>query len=197
MIRTRIKRLSEGRRRTADKQSAGGKEGFPDPQGAVHEPRLRAKIGAGLAKVARRDVLITALNFAWVAPLAVGVWELFKFMRYEPPTTGGTQFTLGKANALPRLPGYIESAQVWLLIDAKGYYAVDAICTHLGCTVRLESNGEYACRCHGSRFETDGDVINGPATKPLRFLRLYWGSSGQLTVDRATVVGSDVRLAPG
>lgn len=192
MIRTRIKSVLQNRRRTKNEQPATS-----DEQQAVHEPPLRGKIRVGLGRIARREALITALNFAWVVPLGLGMVELFKFLRYEPPTTGGTQFTLGKANALPRLPAYIETGQVWLLIDAKGYYAVDAICTHLGCTVRLETNGEYACRCHGSRFEVDGDVINGPATKPLRFLRLYWNSSGQLTVDRATVVGNDVRLPPG
>jgi glycine/D-amino acid oxidase-like deaminating enzyme/nitrite reductase/ring-hydroxylating ferredoxin subunit len=47
-------------------------------------------------------------------------------------------------------------------------HSVSARCTHLGCLVAFNSaERAWECPCHGSRFDTDGKVIQGPATKPL------------------------------
>lgn len=48
------------------------------------------------------------------------------------------------------------------------FTALTAICTHEACTVSGFSAGQFVCPCHGSRFNTTGGVINGPATRPLQ-----------------------------
>ena len=42
-------------------------------------------------------------------------------------------------------------------------------CTHANCTVdAYSSSGVSTCSCHGSRFDLNGNVLNGPAENPLR-----------------------------
>jgi len=40
-------------------------------------------------------------------------------------------------------------------------------CTHNGCTIGSFQNGTSACPCHGSQFDTSGNVVNEPAVNPL------------------------------
>lgn len=57
-----------------------------------------------------------------------------------------------------------------ILVDgADGQlHAFTAVCTHLNCTVRYESDtGTIYCPCHNGRFDLAGNVISGPPPKPL------------------------------
>lgn len=52
--------------------------------------------------------------------------------------------------------------------DTNQLVAVNPMCTHQGCTVKLDVEAkELGCPCHGSKFAFDGKVINPPATKNL------------------------------
>ncbi len=52
--------------------------------------------------------------------------------------------------------------------DAGKLFECSAVCTHLGCVVNWNgSEKTWDCPCHGSRFDTGGKVIQGPAISDL------------------------------
>ncbi|MBD2182515.1 FAD-dependent oxidoreductase [Aerosakkonema funiforme] len=48
-----------------------------------------------------------------------------------------------------------------------GTEAISLTCTHQGCTVQKQANGEFHCPCHGAVFDADGKVVKGPAQRDL------------------------------
>lgn len=65
----------------------------------------------------------------------------------------------------------IHSAKetAWIVKEPDGkLVAFSPWCTHLGCAYRWEAaRGQFSCPCHGSWFSKNGDVIAGPAPRPL------------------------------
>jgi cytochrome b6-f complex iron-sulfur subunit len=58
-------------------------------------------------------------------------------------------------------------APIYIHRTGENYMAILLHCTHRGCTVNAGAD-ELKCPCHGSRYSTDGQVIKGPAQKPLK-----------------------------
>jgi len=87
-------------------------------------------------------------------------------------TTGRVDVTVaGSALASEGGAAVIESiAGVFLLsrTSANSFTAVDATCTHEGCTVTNTDGDQYVCPCHGSRYTRSGQVVHGPALASLR-----------------------------
>jgi cytochrome b6-f complex iron-sulfur subunit len=67
--------------------------------------------------------------------------------------------------------GYIQTKQAAVSLDPRNsnkLVAVNPKCTHQGCDVKWSTEEKiYECPCHKAKFDTNGRVLNGPATKPL------------------------------
>ncbi|WP_114751813.1 QcrA and Rieske domain-containing protein [Pleomorphovibrio marinus] len=68
--------------------------------------------------------------------------------------------------------GWILLTDVRMLVVNTGsnsFNALTSVCTHEGCDRDWSfANDVFTCACHGSRFNSDGSVVTGPATQPLR-----------------------------
>jgi Rieske Fe-S protein len=63
------------------------------------------------------------------------------------------------------------------------FLALSASCTHQCCTVRYDAaNDEVVCPCHGSRYDTDGTVIHGPAAHSLQQLSVCADDCGVMVM---------------
>lgn len=63
------------------------------------------------------------------------------------------------------------------------FLALSTICTHQGCDAAVNSANQVECPCHGSRFDSNGAVVNGPAAQPLAVLSTqYNAQNDQLTI---------------
>jgi len=60
------------------------------------------------------------------------------------------------------------------------FTALSPICTHLGCSVKKE-NTFLRCPCHGSTYSLAGNVVRGPAEKPLTSYHTDF-SNGTITI---------------
>ena len=90
-----------------------------------------------------------------------------------PPITGEIRVPLmgvgETVTASANLVGGLQTPLAVTRTSQTEVVAVSRICTHEGCTVNLPTSAGATldCPCHGSRFRTTGQVVNGPAARAL------------------------------
>ena len=141
----------------------------------------------------RREFFLTgcAAIGAATAGFAVSTFRyLVPTVLYEPPA----RFTIGTPGDFP--PGsvtFLEDRRLFVFNGADGFFAISSVCTHLGCNVKRGGPG-FECPCHGSRFDENGRVVQGPAPAALAWYALSLSPRGELIVDLDRTVGADFRL---
>lgn len=120
----------------------------------------------------RRDFLKFAATGLLSASGILALGGLLRYLSHPANPVPQTEFDLGPAENYPPGSRTVVADGSALLIRAEsGFHALSLTCTHLGCTVETQADG-FACPCHGSRFDGEGNPKNGPAGKPLRALRV-------------------------
>jgi cytochrome b6-f complex iron-sulfur subunit len=132
------------------------------------------------AEIRRRDFLELAGKSILALGGLLGVGGLVRLFSYEPADNQLSQFDLGLATDFPSgSRTVIPQASAILIHSPDGFRALSLICPHLGCQVKQVESG-FACPCHGSQFNPDGNLKRGPADKPMRTLRVEVTSENRL-----------------
>ena len=104
---------------------------------------------------------------AVAAAVVLGGCAVYGRQPAAPAAAPGTP--LAKTTDIPVGSGKIFPAQKVVVTQAAaGQFAgFSSVCTHQGCDVADIAGGTINCPCHGSKFNLDGTVANGPAPFPL------------------------------
>ncbi len=151
-------------------------------------------------RATRRNFLKRASLFvftgAFMAQAVALLRALWPDVLYEPTA----RFKVGSPSDFADGITYIEARRLFIRRSGNQFYAMSAICTHLGCTVKPEAgvtqgSSEFHCPCHGSRYRDDGTNYAGPAPRPLERYRLEVApDDGQVLVDSGAPVDKAFRL---
>jgi len=161
-------------------------------------PGVAASTTAGKATaaegegVSRRSFMKWSLPVGWVAfsaacasSLVATARFLFPNVLFEPPQSFKAGFP-GEYNVGEVDVRWKDAYGVWIVRNAEGFYALNAVCTHLGCSPNwLPAENKFKCPCHGSGFYMTGVNFEGPAPRPLERARIVLADDGQILVDKS------------
>jgi cytochrome b6-f complex iron-sulfur subunit len=139
-----------------------------------------------------RRLFLWSLPVAWTAfaaavasSLIATARSLFPNVLFEPPQSfkAGfpSEYNVGEVDVR-----WKDAFGVWLVRIPEGFYALIAVCTHLGCSPNwLAAENKFKCPCHGSGFYMSGMNFEGPAPRPLERARIVLADDGQILVDKS------------
>ncbi len=149
--------------------------------------RAAARPSVQVAAPSRREFLY----YIWSAStlLALGetgaalIW--FAFPRFKEGEFGGTfAFNPEELPGAGTPPVTVSSGRFHISHTEDGLRALYQVCTHLGCLPKwVPTNFRFECPCHGSKFQLNGNWIEGPAPRNLdRFIATVTYADGSTAV---------------
>jgi cytochrome b6-f complex iron-sulfur subunit len=126
-----------------------------------------------------------AFSAATASSLLATARFMFPNVLFEPPQSFKIGFP-GEFNVGEVDVRYKDAFGVWVVREPQGFYALIAVCTHLGCSPNwLAAENKFKCPCHGSGFYRSGMNFEGPAPRPLERARIVLADDGQILVDKS------------
>ncbi len=163
----------------------------------------QANIKSGILSAERRDFIKKSGTMAVMSMFGIGFFTACStdedVVEPENPVTppasnegitvsnDAVVIDLNKTTGLNTSGGWvlIVSAQMLVVNTGNGFSALTSVCTHSGCDRNWTfTNNQFECTCHSSRFTTSGEVVNGPANRPLRSFSNSL-SGNMLTINRS------------
>ena len=141
--------------------------------------------------ITRRKLLAWLSGFGLFGSFIISAFSNFIFIKPRATYGQPNRFSIGKPDDFP--PGSrlsLDARRVCIVREGDRLAAISTTCTHLGCIVAKSETG-FACPCHGSRFDQDGNVTGGPAPRPLAWYQVSLAPNGELEVDK------DLEVQPG
>ena len=130
-------------------------------------PRQKVIVGAGLGLIAAALAACTTYGKKPEASGDTATTTTEAAPGTSAPGPAAPANAIATTAEVPVGSGVIVDEIVVTQPSAGEFKGFSAICTHKGCTVDEVADGTINCPCHGSKFNLDGSVANGPATKPL------------------------------
>lgn len=138
----------------------------------------------------RRGLLGWITGAALAGSAVVSAFANFVFIKPRATYGQPSRFSIGRPDDFPsgaRIA--LEPRRICVVRDGNKLAAISTTCTHLGCIVGVADTG-FACPCHGSRYDQDGNVTGGPAPKALPWYKVTLAPNGDLEVDTSIQVES-------
>jgi cytochrome b6-f complex iron-sulfur subunit len=178
--------------KTAPKAAASAAEAAPPPKPTTAKPGSKQTLTKPIAEtgnlwMTRRNFLSRAgwaAFFSFVGTMLLGSLRfMFPRVLFEPSTVFKAGFP-GDYPVGAVSTKWVKDYRTWIVRTDRGFYAIFAQCTHLGCTPRwLEAEGKFKCPCHGSGFTMEAVNFEGPAPRPLERVQIALAEDGQLLID--------------
>ena len=178
--------MSDGKDTSASSGAAPQSAGAPAAAPAV-EPAAKGEPSGD-----SRRLFMWSLPVGWVAFAAASTAgliatarSLFPNVLFEPPQSFKAGFP-GEYNVGEVDVRWKDAFGVWIVRVPEGFYALIAVCTHLGCSPNwLPAENKFKCPCHGSGFYRTGVNFEGPAPRPLERARIVLSDDGQILIDKS------------
>jgi cytochrome b6-f complex iron-sulfur subunit len=150
-------------------------------------------------KICRRKFLNAMGNTATGIVVFGGLGVTLDFLKPNVILEIPKEFKVGPIDSIqPNSVIYEPEQKAFVVRDEQGsFYALSAVCTHLGCTTKWTASGVggnpnavIACPCHGSFFNKKGELLQGPAQRGLDKFRLRL-EDNKLVVNTAEIVSEE------